>query len=469
MKKLSAFLVLLTLLLASVTVLHADGEMTYGNALKDLKLISGGSKGELNADKFLKREELVVIINRLYREPWSRDKGSVVSFDSTKAYKDFVAPEKPSFKDVPKSHWAYRDVEFAYAKKLTNGVSKGVFGLGQSVNGNQAALFLMRSIGYKDMIDDEKVLYSTAYRQGRLLLDFDGINVWDNEADKPILRSDVFEMLFKSLLSKTPIGGFYYPLVFLDDDEKYTKLKEFQNLKSDIVIDEAHKKASANGTLNYSYFDSAEQIKSRLVAIKSNENTKGLNLSQFNDLKTYLALLNKNAGYTDETYLTTNSKAMIELIAVSNNFAKITNSVLDSEMKTISANEAKALFDGEFPSMKMLYFHEQFTQAPREEPVSLKLDFDNKQAVATYYALDTTKDDGSMVKEEVKIPIVDIQVPKNGTGKILVRIDNNPESGVSEPYYVAVKFDSATKKYKEAAVELPMFGYGYSINPQLNF
>lgn len=154
---------------------ESAGETTHGELLYGLGIVSGSGDGEmiLDEDQLLSRQEMVAILNRLSLED-----------DSS-----FIVPETPTFKDVPTTHWAYRDVELAVHKGLTSGIGNGLFGLNENINYNQASLFLIRAlqydttgIDYKEAAKIIKAEYKFALQEA-------------TEGSATIERGDIFELL----------------------------------------------------------------------------------------------------------------------------------------------------------------------------------------------------------------------------------------------------------------------------------
>lgn len=223
MKKYLATIFALFLLFAGSGEVFADtGETgdqikTFGQILQEVGIIKKGGTG-LNVGGQLTREEMVTIVNRLYRENAPEN---VVEFDPTEEYRSFTPPEKPTFRDVTKSHWAYKDVEFAHAKGILKEISGTDFGLGKKANANEAALFLIRIMGYDDEIMKERINYKEAYRKVYLLLDIKGSHVQDHFA--PLLRADFFQMVYDSLWAKTPEGVKFAEKAFGYEKERWSK------------------------------------------------------------------------------------------------------------------------------------------------------------------------------------------------------------------------------------------------------
>lgn len=192
---------------------------TYGRILNQIGLIQGksGITGLAPKDK-LNRQEMITILNRL-----SEDNAE---------FQSFVPPEYPTFTDVPKTNWAYKNVEFAYAKGITKGLEDASFGYNQPVDAKQAALFLSRTIGYyNDIIGNTKVEYHRAYDTISNLLNINSSSKLNNNSI--LLRADAFEMMFKSLLTRNPEGEVYYNSIL--DQEKINLInKNKDSIVSDI-------------------------------------------------------------------------------------------------------------------------------------------------------------------------------------------------------------------------------------------
>ncbi|MFB9326771.1 S-layer homology domain-containing protein [Paenibacillus aurantiacus] len=60
---------------------------------------------------------------------------------------DLANPDTPTFKDVPKTHWAYKYIETAVAKGLITGTGDGTFGPTGEITREQLATILVRSLG----------------------------------------------------------------------------------------------------------------------------------------------------------------------------------------------------------------------------------------------------------------------------------------------------------------------------------
>lgn len=296
-----------------------DGIKTFGEILQKVGLMQGDGSG-LNPYGELSREEMVTIINRLYMEE---------SID------DFTLPEKPSFTDVPKNHWAYKQIEFAYAKGISKGVSSSEFGLGQKINANQAALFLIRIMGYDDEKMEEEIDYKDAYRKVYLLLDIKASSLKDPFA--PLLRGNMFQMLYDSLWSKTPQGNKFVYDIFAYEDDNMWKVETILGGDRYCCYYEMHDIEP----LDDNYYDSfmpiyqtEKELFKSYLEFKPNEITKTFDMSYYNDLKNYLKDLNKTDSYQSMEY--TNAM-LIKILKKDNNiFVDTINDITSHEMEDIS-------------------------------------------------------------------------------------------------------------------------------------
>ena len=170
-----------------VGLTRAVREKTDGDILSDLGIIKGDGTGDLAEDKELTRQEMVAILNRLSKE----------TGDDT-----FTPPKTPTFKDVPSTHWAYKDVELAYKKGLTSGIGNGLFGMDQKINANQASLFLLRVLDF----DTGNIASDQALERikNNFMLGLDN----PVEGTVNLKRAQIFELMSKTL-DREPQGKAY--------------------------------------------------------------------------------------------------------------------------------------------------------------------------------------------------------------------------------------------------------------------
>lgn len=210
MKKVIIILALIVALCVPTNTYAASIPTTYGELLNMVGLISGTDKG-LEEGKTLSRQQMVAILNRI---------SPLQTY-----YKSYVAPETPSFSDVPKTHWAYKDIEYAKEMGITSGIGGGKFGIDQLITANQAAQFFSNILGYGDF--DGTMSYKEAYVEvGKRL----GISVSSPtvNANSHLLRGQVFKMMVEALKCVDPDGQVRAEMI-LTDDSKLQTFESFMN------------------------------------------------------------------------------------------------------------------------------------------------------------------------------------------------------------------------------------------------
>ena len=132
-----AMLLLMGMLLQSYAASPYEGE---GKILKDLGVLQGvDAQGNLNLEGTLIREDMVVIISRLYGK-----EGEAKVYLSSNNFVD-LKPEKKFY--IPFILWA-RD------QGLIQGMTPTTFGIGQPVTTQQFQTVLLRALGYTDEAKD---------------------------------------------------------------------------------------------------------------------------------------------------------------------------------------------------------------------------------------------------------------------------------------------------------------------------
>lgn len=339
MKKKLLSLSIAALVFFSVSALYADTKAvekksSYGEVLKEAGIIAGDAKGNLNAGSVLKREELVVIINRLYRD-FRVPKGMPVQ--PTTDYATFTPPQKPSFSDVPTSHWAYKDVEFAYAKGLTTGVGGGKFGIGQNVNASQLALFLLRDMGYDKSIKSENISYENAYYLASRILNIEAYRVKDPM--KTIIRADVFEMVYDALMAPLDdyslfIGTVFYGPEEIDSVPRDMLLANFGKLKND--IEPVYNKFDVEKQL----YEDNKDVFNGILELKKSDLTELFDLSIDDGLKPTLYSLNyKFDPITDHI---SSPFVLVSMKNDHNTFVSVLNEFSKEKFTKISAEKLKS-------------------------------------------------------------------------------------------------------------------------------
>ncbi|MGF7032930.1 hypothetical protein J2T17_003853 [Paenibacillus mucilaginosus] len=97
--------------------------------LVDKKIIEGDEQGNFNPQGTMTRDAFTAMLVR-----------ALVPADQ------MVTPETPTFKDIPKDHWAYAYVETAVAKGLVNGTTDTTFSPTDNVTREQMATIFVRAL-----------------------------------------------------------------------------------------------------------------------------------------------------------------------------------------------------------------------------------------------------------------------------------------------------------------------------------
>lgn len=86
--------------------------------------------------------------HREYRPQLGIERGAMAAFFYRLAGSpEFTAPETPSFKDVPKTHAFYKEIEWMKSTGITTGFWDGTFRSGEKVNRDAMAAFFYRAAG----------------------------------------------------------------------------------------------------------------------------------------------------------------------------------------------------------------------------------------------------------------------------------------------------------------------------------
>ncbi|WP_422486365.1 S-layer homology domain-containing protein [Gudongella sp. DL1XJH-153] len=140
MKKILSLALALTMLLGLAAPVSAASPYTKeGDFLKDLGVLRGTPSGDLMLEQNLKREEMVVLISRLYGE---EDEAEFYVANNT-------------FPDLRPEHgWAIPYILWARDEGLIQGDNTGRFGITESVTVQQFQTVLLRSLGYNEEAKD---------------------------------------------------------------------------------------------------------------------------------------------------------------------------------------------------------------------------------------------------------------------------------------------------------------------------
>lgn len=139
MKKI--IVIFLTILIFSIltnTFTYADKDdlfLSSGKILQTLGVLVGDEKGELKLKDNLKRQDMIVLLSRLYK-------------DEDKA-KTFLSRAK--FKDIPENDKLYSPyIAWAVDKNLIKGIDKETFGYGRDITVKEFQTVLLRALGYEE-------------------------------------------------------------------------------------------------------------------------------------------------------------------------------------------------------------------------------------------------------------------------------------------------------------------------------
>lgn len=149
--------------------------VTAGQQLRLWGLIEGDSTG-LAEDRHLTRSEMMVIFSRMMGR-----------FNEARAYA-IPAP----FSDTG-NHWARAYVSYGYSQGWTSGMGNNQFGYDLRHTSQQAAVFMMKALGYKADVD---FTWNNVFQKAVELGLFEGVSIKPGDQ---ILRGDLFKVMVKTL------------------------------------------------------------------------------------------------------------------------------------------------------------------------------------------------------------------------------------------------------------------------------
>ncbi len=138
MKKIIVILLVLSMLLSLLVPIIANAEpedifLSSGKALKALGVLVGNENGDLMLNDKLKRQDMVVLMSRLYNKE-----------DSARTFL-----LKPSFTDITNKFYEPY-IKWAVDKGLIVGMNESTFGFNQLVTVKQFMTVLLRALGYEE-------------------------------------------------------------------------------------------------------------------------------------------------------------------------------------------------------------------------------------------------------------------------------------------------------------------------------
>ncbi len=177
MKKIMIFLIFILLF----TIL--PNNVSYGQApepyevLKELGMLRGNSAGDLMLNDYLKRQDMVVLISRLYKE-------------ENKAKDYYFQPKFPDLAGTNKFYHGY--IQWSVDKGLIRGMANGNFGYDLDVIVHDYQVVLLRALGY----GEESLLYQAVPDIARRFGLMEGVEA--KSSDK-LIRKDMATMTYNAL------------------------------------------------------------------------------------------------------------------------------------------------------------------------------------------------------------------------------------------------------------------------------
>lgn len=166
LKKIIGLILIFILLLSTFSFAQ---DLTPGEQLQALGLVTGDASGDLMEDKTLTRAEMMVMLARLN--------------DLEDAAENFTAPS--NFEDI-EDHWAKPFITYAERMGWTRGVSETSFAPEQMVSEQEVATFMIRVLGYEDN-------YATAIEDAKRL------GIENDNKNEEFTRGNAFDMMFDTI------------------------------------------------------------------------------------------------------------------------------------------------------------------------------------------------------------------------------------------------------------------------------
>lgn len=145
--------------------------------LKELGMLKGNPAGDLMLDDYLKRQDMVVLISRLYKE-------------ENKAKNYYFQPTFPDLADTNKFYHGY--IQWSVDKGLIQGMTNGNFGYGLDVKVHDYQVVLLRALGY----GEESLLYQSVPDIAKKFGLMEGV---DAKSSDKLIRRDMATMTFNAL------------------------------------------------------------------------------------------------------------------------------------------------------------------------------------------------------------------------------------------------------------------------------
>lgn len=167
------FTMMLSILGSSVLYAKTDA----AKVLQELDVLRGTPSGDLLLDNELKRQDMVVLLSRLYKE-------------ENKAKNFLVTPQ---FKDINADNSFYHGyIQWAVDKGLVLGMEDGNFGIGRTVKVQDFQVLILRVLGYTE----EAKLYSSVPDIAKRLGLMEGVEATYNDN---LIRRDMAQITLNAL------------------------------------------------------------------------------------------------------------------------------------------------------------------------------------------------------------------------------------------------------------------------------
>ncbi|HEY8362214.1 MAG TPA: S-layer homology domain-containing protein [Tissierellaceae bacterium] len=140
-----AFVLTFSIFINTWNVYADDLYEEAGNILKELGVLKGDEKGNLQLNNYFTREQMVVMMSRLFNEE-----------NNAKSFNDPKTPN--TFKDLTGQNESVKFytpyIRWAVSKGLIKGFEDGTFGFGKNVTVQQYQAVLLRALKYTEEADD---------------------------------------------------------------------------------------------------------------------------------------------------------------------------------------------------------------------------------------------------------------------------------------------------------------------------
>lgn len=182
LKKVIILLIVFSMIFAMLIPIIVNAEpndivLSSGRILESLGVIKGDEYGNLMLDDNLRRQDMIVLVSRLYRE----ESKAKVALANTK------------FTDITSTYSYYQPyISWAVSKGLIEGMDDNTFGINQNVTVQQFSAVLLRVLGY----EEESKLWDNIPELAERLGIMDDIS---SEPKSDLTRGEMAVMTFNAL------------------------------------------------------------------------------------------------------------------------------------------------------------------------------------------------------------------------------------------------------------------------------